>query len=59
MPGVALTAYDIFPLNLYVSLVGNLIWVAVGLVWRKPSLIIVSAVISAVYVSGLIRVVLR
>jgi hypothetical protein len=53
--GVALTSYDVFPINLYVSLAGNLIWVVVGVVWKKPPLVITSAVISAVYLSGLVR----
>jgi hypothetical protein len=53
--GVALTSYDVFPINLYVSLAGNLIWVVVGVVWKKPPLVITSGVISAVYLSGLVR----
>jgi hypothetical protein len=57
--GVALTSYDVFPINLYVSLAGNLIWVAVGLVWKKPPLVITSGVISAVYLSGLVRLLLH
>jgi hypothetical protein len=40
--GVALTSYDVFPLNLYVSLAGNLIWVVVGVVWKKRPLVITS-----------------
>jgi hypothetical protein len=56
--GAALTSYDVFPINLYVSLAGNLIWV-VGVVWKKPPLVITSGVISAVYFSGLVRLILH
>jgi len=52
---VALTSVDIFPINLYVSLVTNLLWLLVGIVWRKWSLITVEAVVCVMYAAGIIR----
>jgi hypothetical protein len=52
---VALTSFNIFPLNLYVSLLTNLLWLVVGIVWKKASLIIVEAVVCIVYLIGIIK----
>jgi hypothetical protein len=52
--GVALTSFNIYPLNLWVSLVGNLGWLLLGWIWRKWSLIIVETVISAIYIVGIV-----
>lgn len=53
--GVALTAYNIYPLNVYVSFVGNFGWVIVGLLWKKWSLIIIQVIISIIYIGGLLQ----
>jgi hypothetical protein len=52
---VALTSFNIFPLNLYISLLTNLLWLIVGIVWRKSSLIIVEAVVCIVYFIGIVK----
>jgi len=52
--GVALTALNIYPLNLYVSIAGNLGWLIVASVWRKWSIITVQFVVVLIYVIGLI-----
>jgi hypothetical protein len=52
---VALTSFDIFPINLYVSLITNLLWLAVCIVWRKWSLIIVEAVVCVIYAAGIVK----
>jgi hypothetical protein len=33
--GVALTSFNIYPLNLWVSLAGNAGWMLLGWMWRK------------------------
>ena len=53
--GVALTAYNIYPLNVYVSFLGNFGWVIVGLLWKKWSLIIIQIIISIIYIGGLLQ----
>ena len=52
---VVLTSLDIFPVNLYVSLVTNLLWLWVGFIWRKWSLITVEAVVCVMYAVGIFR----
>jgi hypothetical protein len=52
--GAVLTAYNIYPANLMVQFVGNVGWFAVGYMWRKWSLMVIQAIISVIYVTGLI-----
>lgn len=54
--GVALTSFNIFPLNLWVLFFGNLAWVILGWIWRKWSLIAMQLVITLIYVVGIIKV---
>jgi hypothetical protein len=53
--GVALTAWNIYPLNIYFSLMGNFMWLIIAFVWKKWSLISVQIIITILYVSGLIN----
>jgi hypothetical protein len=53
--GVILTAFNIYPINLYVLLVSNLGWVMQAVLWKKPSLFIVQLVITIIYVVGIIK----
>lgn len=52
--GAALTSLNIYPLNVYLSMAGNLGWLVVALSWRRPSLIVIQLVITVIYVAGLI-----
>ena len=52
--GAALTSLNIYPMNVFMSLAGNLGWLFVALSWRRPSLIVIQLVISLIYVAGLI-----
>ena len=52
--GAALTSLNVYPMNVFLSLAGNLGWLVVSLMWRKPSLIVIQLVISVIYVAGLV-----
>ncbi|NDB61765.1 hypothetical protein EB001_25490 [bacterium] len=52
--GAALTSLNIYPANVFLSLIGNLGWLVVAISWRRPSLIVIQLVISFIYVAGLI-----
>jgi hypothetical protein len=52
--GAVLTAWNVYPLNLAVQFVGNIGWFAVGYMWKKKSLMVIQAVISVIYVTGLV-----
>jgi hypothetical protein len=53
--GVALTSFNIFPLNLWISVIGNIGWLYLGYIWRKWSLLVVQLIITAIYIVGLIN----
>ena len=52
--GVYLTAVNIYPMNVYISLIGNFGWLIVAIIWRKWSLLVVQLVISALYLYGML-----
>lgn len=50
-----LTALNIYPLNLYVILVGSVLWVYVGIKWRDNSIILLNALGFVIYFMGIIN----
>ena len=54
---VLLTSFNIYPLNIFVALVANIGWLYLGFIWKKYSLIIVEAVVVAIYFAGAIKVI--
>jgi hypothetical protein len=52
--GVYLTAVNIYPMNVYISLLGNFGWLVVAIIWRKWSLLTVQLVIVALYMYGML-----
>jgi hypothetical protein len=52
---VALTSLNYYPEYLYLSLITNVLWLAVGIIWHKWSLIIVEAVVCIMYAIGIIK----
>ena len=52
--GAALTSLNIYPMNVFLSLAGNLGWLVVSFMWKRPSRIVIQLVISFIYVAGLI-----
>jgi hypothetical protein len=57
--GVALTSFNIFPLNLWVSTIGNIGWLYLGYIWKKWSLFVVQLIITIIYIVGLLNTYLR
>ncbi len=55
LAGVVLTSFNVYPLNIWVLLFGNLAWVVLGYIWQKWSLFFVQAVISLIYVAGVVK----
>jgi len=52
---VALTSLNYYPEYLYTSLITNLLWLGVGVIWRKWSLIIVEAIVCTMYIVGIFK----
>lgn len=55
LAGVVLTSLNIFPLNIWFLLLGNVGWIILGIVWRKVSLIVLQTVITIIYIAGLMN----
>jgi hypothetical protein len=53
--GVILTSRNIYPLNLVVLSAACVLWILTGIVWRKPELWSLNAVILLIYLSGFIK----
>ena len=52
--GMALTATNIYPLNMYTHLVGITRWLVVAFAWHDRSLIMLNAVAALIFTSGII-----
>jgi hypothetical protein len=53
LTGIALTSYNVYPLNIVLSLVGSALWTLAGFLQRDPPLILVEAVAVLIYLSGM------
>jgi hypothetical protein len=54
---VLLTSFNVYPLNVFVALAANILWLWLGFIWKKWSLIIVEAVVVIIYLIGTIKVI--
>ena len=50
-----LTAYNIYPLNLYVAIPATLGWIVVSFMWNETSLIALNLIALAIYSLGIIN----
>lgn len=57
--GVALTSWNIYPANIYMSAVGNILWLLMALHWKKWSLITIQVFIILLYAGGIVKVLLQ
>lgn len=52
--GIGLTSFNIYPLNIVLSLVGSALWTLAGFLQRDLPLILVEAVASVIYLAGIL-----
>jgi hypothetical protein len=52
--GIALTSFNVYPLNILFGLTGSALWTIAGYLQRDPPLILVEAVAVVMYLAGLI-----
>ena len=52
--GIALTSFNIYPLNLFFGLVGSVLWTLAGFLQQDAPLVLVEAVAVVIYVMGVI-----
>ena len=53
--GAACTSFEIVPLNLFLSSIGCLFWLIVGILWLDRALIVLNIIVGSIYFIGLIR----
>ena len=53
--GVVFTSLDVYPLNIIILSVAGVFWVITGILWKKPELWTLNAIILFIYLYGLIR----
>lgn len=54
--GVALTSWNVYPANIYMSAIGNFLWLLMALYWKKWSLITIQVFIMLIYAGGILKV---
>jgi hypothetical protein len=52
--GIALTSFNIYPLNIYLSLVGSALWTYAGYLQKDKPLFLVEFVAVLMYISGVV-----
>jgi hypothetical protein len=50
-----MAAFNMYPYYSYAFTVANGIWVAVGILWKEKSLIILNAGLTIIYIVGLLQ----
>ena len=50
--GIGLTSFNIYPLNIFLSLIGSALWTVAGWIQRDTPLVLVEAVAVAFYLAG-------
>jgi hypothetical protein len=50
---VVCSSLNWYPANVFTGFLGNAGWVAMGVIWKKPSLVIISVVLAGIYVGGM------
>ena len=53
--GVVFTSFDVYPLNIIILSLAGVFWVITGLLWKKPELWTLNALICVIYLYGLFR----
>jgi hypothetical protein len=56
--GVWLTSFNFYPYNVFVCLAANLLWLWLGFIWKKWSLIVVEVVVVVIYLIGTIKAII-
>ena len=57
--GMILTSNQVYPLNIFVHMIGLIGWLIVSLMWNDRALIIINAVGVAIMANGLVQYVLE
>ena len=50
-----LTAYNIYPLNLYIAIPATIGWIVVSFIWEETSLIALNLIALCIYLLGILN----
>jgi drug/metabolite transporter (DMT)-like permease len=53
--GIGLTSFNIYPLNIFLSLVGSFLWTIAGVIQKDKPLFLVEFVAVLFYLSGIVN----
>lgn len=53
--GIALTAFNVYPANLFFGLAGSFLWMKAGFMASDPPLVLVEAAAVVMYMAGVIN----
>ena len=53
--GATMTALNIYPLNVWVMIVANGVWLWCGYLWKEPSVIGLNLAMTTIYILGAIK----
>jgi hypothetical protein len=53
--GASMTALNIYPLNIWVLIVANALWLLAGWLWNEPSLVGLNLAMVIIYIIGAIK----
>ena len=53
---MTLTAQNIFPVNLYLHILGTIGWLVVSMAWNDSALIVVNAVALSIFANGILAI---
>jgi hypothetical protein len=56
--GIALTAFNIYPDNIWYSLAGSFLWMTAGFLQRDVPLFLVEGVAVVMYMAGVVKIIL-
>ena len=52
---VSLTSFNIYPLNIFISILSNIMWAVLAIWWRKISLLSIQIFLTIIYLAGLYK----
>lgn len=53
--GVALSSFDVYPMNIWISMIGNGLWIIIGIAWKKWPLILLQILLTLLNLAGLLK----
>ena len=53
--GATMTAFNIYPLNVWIMIFANALWLWAGYLWKEPSVVGLNLAMVMIYVAGAIK----